>query len=257
MAAGLFAGLQQTFDIASGHGNATELTPSQFAEFTPYIQFARAAYCDPKKITGWNCGAACNALPGFQPNLTGGDGKDIQFFFVGYWPAQSSVVVAHQGTNPKHILAVRTDIELNRIHPDNTLFPGIPTVEVHEGFANEHKKTANRILAAVRKLMAEHLSTNVILIGHSLGGALAELDSLFMKLNLPAGTTVEGVTFGTPRVGNRAWATFFNSQVSNFTRMNNKRDPIPTFPLNCWGFKHPSKEIHIEANGNAIVYLGK
>jgi hypothetical protein len=78
-----------------------------------------------------------------------------------------------------------------------------------------------------------------------------------MKLNLPAGTTVEGVTFGTPRVGNRAWATFFNSQVSNFTRMNNKRDPIPTFPLNCWGFKHPSKEIHIEANGNAIVYLGK
>jgi hypothetical protein len=104
MAAGLFAGLQQTFDIASGHGNATELTPSQFAEFTPYIQFARAAYCDPKKITGWNCGggsfsslclrwliemgkAACNALPGFQPNLTGGDGKDIQFCEHRHWPA--------------------------------------------------------------------------------------------------------------------------------------------------------------------------
>jgi Lipase (class 3) len=78
-----------------------------------------------------------------------------------------------------------------------------------------------------------------------------------MKLNLPAGTTVQGVTFGTPRVGNQAWATFFNSQVSNFTRMNNKHDPVPTVPFHCRGYKHPSKEIHIMANGSAMVYLGK
>lgn len=33
-------------------------------------------------------------------------------------------------------------------------------------------------------------------IGHSLGGALAELDALFLSLNLPAGTTIKGVTYG-------------------------------------------------------------
>jgi hypothetical protein len=70
---------------------------------------------------------ACNALPGFLPTLIGGQQDDIQFCkhrsasislspascfsaliqmlldFVGYWPAQTSVVVAYQGTNPKEM----------------------------------------------------------------------------------------------------------------------------------------------------------
>ena len=51
-------------------------------------------------------------------------------------------------------------------------------------------------------------------VGHSLGGALAELDALFMVMNLPSSIHVKGVTYGTPRVGNPAYATFFDSKVS-------------------------------------------
>jgi predicted lipase len=50
-------------------------------------------------------------------------------------------------------------------------------------------------------------------IGHSLGGALAELDALFMTLNLPSDIHIKGVTFGTPRVGSPEYAAFFNSKV--------------------------------------------
>ena len=58
-----------------------------------------------------------------------------------------------------------TDLNAFRVAPDDTLFPGIPTtVEVHKGFANEHKKVANQILAEVRKLMAEYSSTTVVLV---------------------------------------------------------------------------------------------
>jgi hypothetical protein len=80
-----------------------------------------------------------------------------------------------------------------------------------------------------------------------------------MKLNLPGGTTVRGVTFGTPRVGNKAWATFFDSQVSNFTRMNNMRDFVPILPgiFRGHGYSHPSGEIHIEADGSAVVCPGE
>lgn len=53
-------------------------------------------------------------------------------------------------------------------------------------------------------------------VGHSLGGALAELDSLFMTLNLPSSISVKGRTFGTPRVGNAAFASFFDSKVRIF-----------------------------------------
>ncbi|KAH9060447.1 alpha/beta-hydrolase [Lactarius vividus] len=234
-----------------------QLSRNQFDEFVPFIEFARAAYCPLTKIEGWHCGGACQALPGFEPTLVGGDGDGTQFFFVGFWPAQSAVVVAHQGTDPLELLSVLTDMELEFMKPDPDLFPNIPSdIEVHSGFAIEHKKTASQILAEVKRLMVEHSSTNVILVGHSLGGALAELDTLFMKVNLPAGTTVRGVTFGTPRVGNPAWATYFDSQIANFTRMNNKRDMVPTVPGRRLGFQHPREEIHIQEDGSVFICPG-
>jgi lipase (class 3) len=166
---------------------------------------------------------------------------------------------------------------------DPVLFPDIPRhIKVHSGFAIEHKKTAYQILAEVERLMDEYSSTNVVLvrfhycnplprrrhtylffpghypqIGHSLGGAIAELDTLFMTLNLPEDTTILGVTFGTPRVGNTAWATFFDSQVSNFTRINNKRDPVPVVPGRLLGFRHVGTEIHIQHDGRAAICPGE
>ena len=34
----------------------TTLSATQISSYTPYTQLARAAYCEPTKITGWNCG---------------------------------------------------------------------------------------------------------------------------------------------------------------------------------------------------------
>ena len=48
------------------------------AGLAPFTQFARAAYCPSDKIANWSCGEACDALPGFQPTLTGGDGNAVQ-----------------------------------------------------------------------------------------------------------------------------------------------------------------------------------
>jgi predicted lipase len=50
-------------------------------------------------------------------------------------------------------------------------------------------------------------------IGHSLGGALAELDALYFTLNLPAGTAIKAMTYGTPRVGNPAFAQLIGSKA--------------------------------------------
>ena len=78
-----------------------------------------------------------------------------------------------------------------------------------------------------------------------------------MKLNLPAGTNVRGVTFGTPRVGNEDWSAFFDSQVPDFFRVNNMRDPVPIVPDRLLGYKHPSGEIHLQADGKVVVCPGE
>jgi len=50
-------------------------------------------------------------------------------------------------------------------------------------------------------------------VGHSLGGALAQLDALLFTLNLPRSVTIKAVTYGIPRVGNPEYAVFFDSKV--------------------------------------------
>jgi hypothetical protein len=94
-------------------------------------------------------------------------------------------------------------------------------------------------------------------IGHSLGGAIVELDTLFTTLNLPKGMTIQGVMFGIPRVGNPAWATFFDSQVSNFMRINNKYNPVPVVPRRLLSFWHVATEIHIQQDGRAAICPGE
>ena len=118
---------------------------------------------------------------------------------------------------------------------NQSLFPGIPdSVRVHHQFASEHEKIASTTLAETSKLIDETGADTVIVVsvslsrltpravfdlialrqvGHSSGAALAELDALSMALNLASRIHVAAATYGTPRVGNKAWATFFDSHV--------------------------------------------
>lgn len=235
----------------------TTLSPSELSGLAPFTQFARAAYCPSDKVQGWNCGEACDAVPGFNLTLTGGDGNEIQLFYVGYWPDQKTVVVAHEGTDPTELMSDLTDVNIVTEKPDATLFPGLPDdITVHSGFADEHKKTAGTILTEVQNLLSANNAKSVTLVGHSLGGALAELDSLFMVLNLPGDISVQAVTYGTPRVGNGAWAAFFDSKVPNFKRVNNEKDIVPIVPGRFLGFAHPHGEIHIVSPGDAVSCPG-
>ncbi|KAI0754989.1 alpha/beta-hydrolase [Daedaleopsis nitida] len=237
--------------------SVSALSASQLASFAPFTQFARAAYCPLEAVKSWKCGSACDALPGFQPTLAGGDGAGVQFFYVGFMPSQKSVVVVHQGTDPAKLEADLTDLKFPLENPDPKLFPGIPGyVQVHGGFRDEHAKTATQILAETKKLLAAKGANQVTVIGHSLGGALAELDSVFLALNLPSNIKIKVVTYGKPRVGNTPWAGLVDSKVQDFTRINNERDIVPIIPGRGLGFTHPHGEVHITAPGKAVACPG-
>ncbi|KAG1770893.1 Alpha/Beta hydrolase protein [Suillus placidus] len=235
----------------------TQMSSIQLADLAPYTEFARAAYCSPTIVTGWQCGQACEAVPGFEVSLTGGDDNSIQYYYVGYWPTENTVVVAHEGTDPTQLLSDLTDANVLMERLDPTLFPGVDSsVEVHSGFANEHALTASIILKEVKSLISQYNASSVTLVGHSLGGALAELDCVFMALNLPSSIAIKGVTYGTPRVGNPAWATLFDSMISDFQRINNKKDIVPIVPGRFMGFSHVQGEVHIVSDGYAVQCPG-
>lgn len=59
----------------------------------------------------------------------------------------------------------------------------------------------------------------------------------------------------TPRVGNPDFVTYFDSLVSDFTRVNNEKDLIPILPGRSLGFEHPKTEVHIVSGTDAIYCL--
>ena len=67
-----------------------------------------------------------------------------------------------------------------------------------------HTRTASEILAAVKILEQRILSVTVV--GHSLGGALALLDGVFLRLQLPENIRLKAINYGMPRVGNQPFA---------------------------------------------------
>ncbi|EDR15374.1 uncharacterized protein LACBIDRAFT_301626 [Laccaria bicolor S238N-H82] len=253
----------------------TTLTASQISAFNPFTFFASTAYCNPSNTLAWDC-AICNANADFVPVESGGDRFDVQFWYVGFSPSQKTVIVAHQGTDAtKCMLCVilgnrislmsfffsysetdATDADVVLEPLDSTLFPGISSsIEVHSGFAFEQAKTATTILAAVRKAISAHRATKVTVVGHSLGAAIALLDSVYLPLHI-SGVTFRAVVHGMPRVGNQAFANYVDAHLS-LTHINNKKDPVPIVPGRFLGYHHPSGEVHITESGSWVSCPGQ
>ncbi|KAI9510544.1 lipase [Russula earlei] len=231
------------------------LSSTAIDAFAPYTYFASTAYCDPSTTINWSCGTNCDANPDFQPAISGGGGIE-QFYYVGYSPTLSSAIVAYEGT--ASLFGDLTDLNFFLEPLDPSLFPGIPsTVEVHSGFADQHALTARTILTTVQQVLNAQGENTVTVVGHSLGAALALLNGVFLRLQLPASIKVNVIGYGMPRVGNQDFANFVDSLGGIVTHVNNQEDPVPVVPPTWLGFHHPSGEIHIQDSGDWDVCPGQ
>ncbi|KAG8965996.1 hypothetical protein FRC05_002916 [Tulasnella sp. 425] len=190
--------------IVNERDGVTAASASVISSYTPYIQLARAAYC------------------------TGG---------ASVWTCGDSIVVAHEGTDPTQFLSILNDADFVPDPMDQAYFPGISSsIMVHGGFQDTFKRSASSILTAVKTVMAAKSSSKVTLVGHSLGGALALLDSVYLKIQIPS-ITIKTVTLGGPRVGNPAFADYLKS--FDLTRITHELDLVPIVPGRGLGFAHP------------------
>ncbi|KAF8997860.1 lipase class 3 family protein, partial [Cyathus striatus] len=234
----------------------TALTTAQITTYRPYTHFASTAYCKPSNTLAWNCGSNCLANADFIPVASGGDGSSVQFWYVGYSPSLASVIVGHQGTDTSKMSAIATDAAAVRKKLDSTLFPGVSSsVTVHDGFASEHAKTANLVLAAVKTTISAHSAKKVTMVGHSLGAAIALLDGVFLPLHI-SGVSFQTIGYGMPRVGNDDFADYVDAHL-NIVHINNKEDLVPIIPGRLLGYHHPAGEIHIQDSGAWVSCPGQ
>ena len=70
---------------------------------------------------------------------------------------------------------------------DGSLFPGLSSsIKAHKGFADEQAKTAAAVLAAVKTAIAKHAATQVTIVGHSLGAAIAVVGPSCEEARMPS-----------------------------------------------------------------------
>ncbi|KAL0960552.1 hypothetical protein HGRIS_005590 [Hohenbuehelia grisea] len=254
----------QYFDQENAITSVTEVPKEYLDWYLSFMLFSSATYCPSSMILPkWDCGIPSRNLPTFVPTKAGGDGSSVQRYIVGHWPDETAVVVAYQGTDPTSLEAILTDLNFPHTTLSPEIFPGIPDdVRVHRGFARAHNNTARIVLGEVQRLRAVTGYTKVYITGHSLGGVLATLTTLMLQRHVPDLQT-KTVTFGMPRIGNPAFAKFFDNNVRDFKRVNLYRDMIPVLPPrniafgdSYYEFLHTKGEIHILKNGTTLACPG-
>ncbi|MDD9270578.1 lipase family protein [Paenibacillus sp. GCM10023248] len=97
---------------------------------------------------------------------------------------------------------------------------------VHKGFLDIYNSARRQIMATIVKLNPRK---TLYLTGHSLGGALAALCAVDLatvtKFREPS-----IYTYGSPRVGNPAFASLFNRRTGPHYRIYNTNDIVPELP---------------------------
>lgn len=127
---------------------------------------------------------------------------------------------------------------------------------VHAGFLESWHNTRSTILPTISDLKERHPDYELVLVGHSLGGALAALAGIDMHLR---GWKPQVTTFGEPRVGNEEFVNFIDETFAlngssgteedrsrmRFRRVTHVNDPVPLLPLEEWGYKMHAGEVFI------------
>jgi triacylglycerol lipase len=105
------------------------------------------------------------------------------------------------------------DLELYEIK-QHVEYPGL----VHDGFATRLALLWPRIISKIPQ------NGDLVIVGHSLGGALATLASVRLK---DAGYATTVFTFGSPRVGNSVFSAAYKCDHFRFV---NRADIVPHLP---------------------------
>jgi len=149
-----------------------------------------------------------------------------------------------------------TIIDMILFLSSDKLIPGCPECRIHSGFYMAWRSVEKAIAIPVAEQFAQYPDYQLLITGHSMGGALATLLGLSYQ-NLGKSPFV--ITFGQPRVGNPAFANFVDTvfspldltdsqklvNSSSLMRVTHGNDPVAHIPFQDWGYRHHGGEYWI------------
>jgi len=196
-----------------------------------FVHFAAASFCHGRVLSRFTCK---------ECKLLGRSVKLVQVIrnrnggtlgFVSVDNVRREIVVAYRGTN--NLANLIQDLAYAWLPS-----PRGDGTRMHKGFYAATMSIYPRVLKLLRHISTSHYPKyKVVLTGHSLGGAMATISYYLLSHDMPNLSYVL-ITFGEPRVGDRAFADYINQQRIPAARVVNGLDAVPHVSVASLGFVH-------------------
>ncbi len=215
--------------------------------------FSQAAYCEPKVIKDFECKACKRIRSDYSqqpfsrtPIVVSHAPTDSQGFVVAReaGAGQVDVFVSFRGTVATSIKDWLDDLKYLEL-----VVPWEGNARVHRGFLEAYEGVRDQTIAAIKVLTAHATHVNIVVTGHSLGAAIADIAALDMKMNFFPDATVSLYTFGCPRVGDTTFAALVDSYTDAAWRVTHYKDIAVHFP-----FKSDALTFHFHHVGTEVYY---
>lgn len=148
----------------------------------------------------------------------------------------SCVYVCFKGCSSLNDFMTSVDIRNCRIHGDK--------VGIHNGFCERHKILRDEVWYGLLENCMSHQITDVVFTGHSAGGSLAQIGSLFSYGMLEPGVNLHCYTYGSPKVGDECFKDAIEETVKggNLLRIETLNDIVCLLPVQA-KFEHVGKAL--------------
>jgi len=234
-------------------GGKTMTTTYDYDTATKLFWHSVTAYCtDDPSLQDWSC-TSCKQFGSFK--LTAIMDDTANQGYVGYFtqglpktPIPGSiiganepfVVVSFRGTVPKDLKDWIEDLSFSKQAVFSSKYP---SVAVHSGFWGAYQDMKPKMMAGLATAFSDSGARALIVTGHSLGAAMAELAALDLKLNEYPDKIYASYTQGTPRPGNPAFAALYAQSIAASFREIHQADCVPHLPPMVLGFQHGPVEV--------------
>jgi hypothetical protein len=197
------------------------------------------AYESGSSIAAWNC-SLCHRFNFTGVKMIYNQTTSVQGF-TGYSPVLNAIIVCFRGSmDVKNWI-----VNLDTLQTDH---PACKDCKAHKGFYDAYRGVSPILKSEVSKLLAMYRGAEVLMTGHSLGGALTALASYdLLDSHYPVNYVY---TFGQPRVGNREFSTAMETLIGQkHFRVIDYRDIVPHLPPAQFAFYHYGHEIWYHPEG--------
>ena len=119
---------------------------------------------------------------------------------------------------------------------------------------NSWLEARSGVLAALKSTAETYPDYRVVVVGHSLGGAVADVAAAEIR---KSGTDADLYTYGAPRIAPPVLSNYITNQNKggNF-RVTHYDDPVPRLPPLAFGFVHISPEYYIDTVTGVVPSAG-